>query len=357
MDALAASVQAVMQLNGDLRRDRALRAAALRQPLRAGHVLAPLAKLASDHTLASAVPTQHEASGGVGDEESRQPIPFLRDLAYTVEEWRTLRFELVRELAGGEGRFAQTWLATAKTSNSDTTARVVVKLLAEELFPHGWGRNGVPDRTAKQSEEAELMAALQGISVPYCYGAYEFQMPWGRMVTGFVLEDLTEVGTHLRDYCEAEAEALSTVEAIAPLGESIFELVHLIQQHGVARLAWESTDIFVVNSPSRLSAPGLAICNFGVARPVEQVERERPQADAGSLTWSGLDEHYAHASLECAASSVAQDWLNSLCKAHPHQYALFAPSLYYASPQYDEDLLAAEQAHERELEALYANSD
>lgn len=32
----------------------------------------------------------------------------------------------------------------------------------------------------------------QGVDVPWCYGFYRFDMPWGEEVTGILLEDLSD---------------------------------------------------------------------------------------------------------------------------------------------------------------------
>lgn len=67
-------------------------------------------------------------------------------------------------------------------------------------FEHrGGARSLTPSRCARRYAS---LRPVQGRDVAHCYGAHDFEMPWGDVVVGIVLEDLGEVAKPLVEWCE-----------------------------------------------------------------------------------------------------------------------------------------------------------
>ncbi|GAA5918655.1 hypothetical protein JCM8208_004055 [Rhodotorula glutinis] len=135
----------------------------------------------------------------------------LLDAARTRSGWRSAALRLVEGLHVGHGKYAQVWTADVDIDGRKS-GRVVVKLFADALWPlphdlhHFW-------RPVEQRVESELQAyaslsPLQGRDVPHCYGAYKFEMPWGDIAVGVVLEDLSEIAEPLVDFANRKKDGL-----------------------------------------------------------------------------------------------------------------------------------------------------
>ncbi|GAA5841132.1 hypothetical protein JCM9279_000548 [Rhodotorula babjevae] len=196
--------------------ERAL--AALAKPLDAGLVLQPTSPPLRLDMLSPALDSRTSRSDT--DMPARlveSPNPLraanraLLGAARTRGGWRGISLHLIKGLQVGHGKYAQVWSAEVDVDGRKC-GRVVVKLFAEALWPlpHDWHRFWRPleERLESELQAYASLRPTQGRDVPHCYGAYEFEMPWGDIVVGVVLEDLGEVAESLVDFCRREQDGL-----------------------------------------------------------------------------------------------------------------------------------------------------
>ncbi|GAA5988063.1 hypothetical protein JCM10908_002049 [Rhodotorula pacifica] len=147
-------------------------------------------------------------------------------------------------------------------------------------------------------------------------------MPWGRTVSGIVLEDLSPYGRSLPVFCAEEESTLNTVAKIDALATALFDLVHLVHEHGVAALRWRQDDIFVLRT-STPSSPHLAVLDFGETIPAEDAQANYRALGREVSRWPSDDEHRAHWALRVEVGLVAQKWLVEVHRQDRNRYAIF----------------------------------
>ncbi|GAA5985270.1 hypothetical protein JCM5350_005571 [Sporobolomyces pararoseus] len=199
-----------------------------------------------------------------------------------------LKLRLVKELQGKEEKWSQVWLCDVEVVN-EVVGEVVVKFLAESLFPYPedtWWEPRVY-RWMSGSEiarrEARAYAAFrdlaQGIDVPWCYGFYRFDMPWGEEVTGILLEDLSDPSQAQTVETCIQACRPKTVEPDIENFDSLVLSIFLTQQRlqnlGIVSF-WSSTsDIILLSTQDSNGIPHTVFLDFGETRTREEKAAER----------------------------------------------------------------------------------
>lgn len=59
----------------------------------------------------------------------------------------------------------------------------------------------------------ERLQELQGLSVPHCYGSFNFTIPSGSVAHGIVVEDLTDSAT-IEDYLASHRDVFDSAEKL-----------------------------------------------------------------------------------------------------------------------------------------------
>ncbi|GAA5971857.1 hypothetical protein JCM11641_001541 [Rhodosporidiobolus odoratus] len=301
---------------------RQQRAQAAAHPLRPSDTLAPSSPTIDPRAITTTpgdlahIARAEEQACSASTNPPRPVNLRLRNLVTYKTGWRSLRLRLRRQICGGNPSWAQVWTATA-LEGEVKLGSVVVKLLAEALFPDDWPE--ATWRSAAESEEAELRAyaayrSLQGRDVPHCYGGFSFAVPWGDTVTGIVLEDLDEVSSDICEYCEERIEhvQLQDRKDIRPLVTTAYSTLHRLQGLGVGGYYHlDPGDIRILHS-STTSETHLVFLDFGQTRPVDYLARIHAEANAKEHhyePWQADDEGALEKLLRQVLGSVVDEWV------------------------------------------------
>ncbi|GAA5955008.1 hypothetical protein JCM3765_003160 [Sporobolomyces pararoseus] len=200
----------------------------------------------------------------------------------------SLKLQLVEELQGKEDKWSQVWFCYVELGG-EIIGEVAVKLLAQSLFPYPqdtWWRPKVFRWTSAaeiERREARAYAAFrdlaQGTDVPWCYGFYRFDMPWGEEVTGILLEDLSDPSQ--AQTVEACVQAGNPekvepdIESFDSLVLSIFLTQQRLQNLGIVSF-WATThDIILLSTQDSNGIPHTVFLDFGETRTREEKAAER----------------------------------------------------------------------------------
>ncbi|BGP38967.1 hypothetical protein JCM10449v2_002905 [Rhodotorula kratochvilovae] len=297
---------------------------ALANPLREGALLRPIGPCVDLKVVTPIDSSSDPKYRSVNPVETlpnplRAPNVDLLDAVQLRQAWRDVAFHLERGLQVGHPHYAQVW-STVVEVDGRRCGKAVVKLFAEALWPlpHDFLRRW---RTVEQRVESELQAyaslrPAQGRDVPHCYGAFPFEMPWGDIVTGVVLEDLNAGADPLERFCEREKDNLKTVEAVHGLMSPSFHHLHRLQALDVGAIQPDASDIFVLRKSTANSARFVFV-GFSYA---ESGERRRRAAAAihpeDAYEWT--DEDRLEASWgEIIRPKVYMQWADYACEHEP----------------------------------------
>ncbi|GAA5883239.1 hypothetical protein JCM16303_007324 [Sporobolomyces ruberrimus] len=239
-------------------------------------------------------------------------VQLLHDLE-EANEGEELVVSLVEELQGGEDQWSQVWICDVDRARK-TIGRVVVKFVAESLFPFPQDTWMVPGwykwRPAREvvRKEAQAYAVFretaQGTDVPWCYGFYRFDLPWGEEVSGILLEDLSDpenaqtVERCVSGYVEKKGEP-QMVEEVDPL----------------------PTDILVFSTESANGRPHTLFLDFGESETKKEYLRGIDMSEADPACglapetlrhmkreWKAPDEHRLGYELYHVVGDVIWEW-------------------------------------------------
>ncbi|KPV77365.1 uncharacterized protein RHOBADRAFT_41358 [Rhodotorula graminis WP1] len=257
--------------------------AALAEPLQSGHLLRPTGP-ALRLDLLSRAGASGAVSTGIDDvpQHFQSPNPLrpanlaLLDAASTRTGWQGIALRLDTPAWVGHAKYTQVWHADVDVEGR-TSGRAVVKLFADALWPlpHVWIEAWRP---LEQRIESELQAyaslrPTQGRDVPHCYGAYTFEMPWGDVVTGVVLEDLSDIAEPFAVFCEREKEGtLLDIESAYATISASFHCLHRLHALDVGRVRPCAANIYVLRS-STASTPHLVFAGFSGTASDEEGRR------------------------------------------------------------------------------------
>ncbi|GAA6037879.1 hypothetical protein JCM8097_005083 [Rhodosporidiobolus ruineniae] len=298
---------------------------ALAAPLVPGTVLAPsgpplhLSAITPSREDIVALPTGTLEFVVASTNPYRPPLADLRSIVTSASGPRSLRLRLLRLLCGGEDSWTQVWQAEA-TSNGKKLGKVVVKLVAEALFPD-WTEDGFwqPANEAVEAESRAYSAfrPVQGRDVPHCYGAFSFEMPCGEFVTGLLLEDLSESSKRVITHCREEREAGSyaSLDQVDLLMDTAYRQLHRLQELGVTSLDLSPGDLLVLNSSDRLSSlMHLVYLDFGGTKDADTLDRELRQREEEMQRelgpWQGIDELLLQQLFVDLVPDAASEWMS-----------------------------------------------
>ncbi|TNY19558.1 hypothetical protein DMC30DRAFT_447855, partial [Rhodotorula diobovata] len=230
--------------------ERAL--AALANPLREGGPLHPAGPpLRLEVVSPTGAPSARIASEKAFESPNalRPSCRDLLDAARTAHGWRSIQFRLVEGLHVGHGKYAQVWTAETQVGGR-AVGRVVLKLFADAQWPlpHDYRDTWRPvgRRVSSELQAYAARRPTQGRDVAYCYGAYSFEMPWGDVVTGVVLEDLSRTAESIADFCKREKRNLSSVEDAYNVLSSSFRHLHRLHSLDVGHVQPRLDNILVL---------------------------------------------------------------------------------------------------------------
>ncbi|TNY19095.1 hypothetical protein DMC30DRAFT_424264 [Rhodotorula diobovata] len=112
----------------------------------------------------------------------------------------------------------------------------------------------------------------QGRDVAYCYGAYSFEMPWGDVVTGVVLEDLSRTAESIADFCKREKRNLSSVEDAYNVLSSSFRHLHRLHSLDVGHVQPRLDNILVLRESTSTEVQ-FVFCGFSWAESAAEGRR------------------------------------------------------------------------------------
>ncbi|GAA5822116.1 hypothetical protein JCM11251_004863 [Rhodosporidiobolus azoricus] len=171
---------------------------AKQQPLRQGDTL----PFSARSTRSDILPTfNRPPSRAVAPLPPRRPVD--RALLDALEHAPLAcfhRVHLKQPIQEGKDHFSQVWRVEVEAGASKHLA--VLKLFVEALFPYPGTESRRIWQRAQIFIDAEVdsyaaFSGLQGSVIPYCYGAYNFALPFGETVPGILLEDLTDIAAPL----------------------------------------------------------------------------------------------------------------------------------------------------------------
>ncbi|BGP38970.1 hypothetical protein JCM10449v2_002908 [Rhodotorula kratochvilovae] len=270
--------------------------AALANPLREGALLCPTGpcidlELVTSIDNSSAAQYRSEIVGETPPNPLRPPNFDLLEAVHSRRGWQNLAFRLKRGLQIGHPRYAQVWTVEVELEGRGCGS-VVVKLFAEALWPlpHDsllrW--RSLEQRLAAEVQAYTSLHPAQGRDIPHCYGAFSFEMPWGDVVTGVVLEDLGPIADPLKKFCEREKVNLKTPEAVHSVMSPSFHHLHRLQALDVGSICPDTTDIFVLQS-SGVAHTHYVLVGFSYSKPAEEGRREWAKMDPEFL-YENADE-------------------------------------------------------------------
>ncbi|BGP15068.1 hypothetical protein JCM10213_002788 [Rhodosporidiobolus nylandii] len=264
---------------------------------------------------------------------------------------------LIRGIQTGKDQWARVWQAEIDVDGK--REKVVLKLFVEALFPRPTELSGRRWSTAEECYRAEgdsyaAFSHLQGAIVPFCYGVYDFDLPFGETVGGIVLEDLTSSAIVLPTWIqrlrrEKLAERLSETprairaplpsgsdvdssdgeldDEVAPLQlddvqlllDTVFAHLQTLHNCGRGRLAFQPSDILLLRQP-RPGGIEIVLLGFAYTTRAEEREEEYEELRAqyferygrdalrGS-TWHNNDRHFLRTNLKSTmGTSVVNRW-------------------------------------------------
>ncbi|GAA6037766.1 hypothetical protein JCM8097_005023 [Rhodosporidiobolus ruineniae] len=154
------------------------RRAAKRHPLSSGDILHSTTPSLRSDVLPDPARNLPGGFAAAARSPPRRPLDqALLNLVQHSPPGRVLDIRLVSSIQSGKAEFSQVW--RAEVIDGRQARPVVLKLVVEALFPYA------------------AFSSIQGSIVPYCYGVYHFDLPFGETVVGFLLEDLTSVAVPL----------------------------------------------------------------------------------------------------------------------------------------------------------------
>ncbi|GAA5902838.1 hypothetical protein JCM6882_009139 [Rhodosporidiobolus microsporus] len=275
------------------------------------------------------------------------------------------RLTLVQPIQAGKDEFSQVWRVEVEAGGRREPA--MLKLFVEALFPYPREHNSRAWQPAGDFADAEAasyaaFSTLQGGVVPYCYGFYQFPLPFGETVIGVLLEDLSDLATPLPtwlarqrrrklrqqrqsqlssdssisedssvDSSDSEVdpdEEILELEDVKPTLDLILESLRRLQSAGRANFRFLPSDILVVGSePSRTQVikTGFATsCSVQeIAEYTDRENRERlaryGEGVVNEMVWEQVEQHMLVNLLGWAVSLELMEEYSEACNHFQRQ--------------------------------------